>query len=84
MSSFIDPRLFKSLSPLTRSKISISLKGRKDSEETKIKKSEARKGSKNPFFGKGPGIKAINLAAEVLGKKIYLAYALMILKLLHL
>jgi group I intron endonuclease len=59
------------LSLLTRFKISTSLMGRKDSETTKIKKSKARKGVLNPFYGKGPGIKALDLAAEKAGIKIY-------------
>lgn len=58
-------------SQFSRSKISASLTGRKDSEETRAKKSDSRKGANNPFFGKGPGVKAINLAAEKLGTKVY-------------
>lgn len=69
--SYIDPRQFKTLSPLTRSKISASLTGKKDSEETRTKKSESKIGSKNPFFEKGPGLKAIEIAAEKRGKKVY-------------
>lgn len=59
------------LSLLTRSKISLTLKGRKDSEETKKKKSMSRLGNLNPFYGKGPGIKALDLAAEKSGTKVY-------------
>lgn len=56
---------------LTRTKISKTLKGRKDSDIT-LKKSESRQGGViNPFYGKGPGIKALNLAAEKSGTKIY-------------
>lgn len=61
----------KSISLLTRSKISESLKGRKDSDITRVKKSESHKGVLNPFYGKGPGIKALDLAAEKAGTKIY-------------
>jgi group I intron endonuclease len=52
-------------------KISETLKGRKDSKITRAKKSESRKGVLNPFYGKGPGIKALDLAAEKAGTKIY-------------
>ena len=38
------------LSLLTRSKISLSLTGRKDSEDTRTKKSISRLGELNPFF----------------------------------
>ena len=61
----------KTISLLTRSKISETLKGRKDSDITRTKKSESRKGILNPFYGKGPGIKALDLAAEKTGTKIY-------------
>lgn len=56
---------------LTRSKISASLMGRVDSNLTKDKKSKARKGSLNPFYGKGPGKKALDLSVEKLGTKVY-------------
>jgi group I intron endonuclease len=56
---------------LTRSKISITLTGRKDSVETRAKKSKAITGSNNPFFGKGPGKKALDIAAELSGTKVY-------------
>ena len=42
------------LSLLTRSKISLSLTGRKDSDDTRTKKSISRLGELNPFFKKGP------------------------------
>lgn len=61
----------RTLSLLTRSKISASLMGRKDSEITRIKKSKSRTGTINPFFGKGPGIVALNKAAEMAGTKVY-------------
>jgi len=52
----------KGLSKKTIDKIRNKLLGRKDSKETKKKKSEARKGAKNPnfkgtWYGKNPGIK---------------------------
>lgn len=59
------------LSLLTRSKISLTLSGRQDSDETRTKKSIARIGELNPFFGKGPGIKALDLAAQKTGTKVY-------------
>ena len=59
------------LSLLTRSKISLSLRGRKDTEETRRKKSMSRLGKLNPFFGTGPGLKALDLAAEKSGTKVY-------------
>jgi group I intron endonuclease len=59
------------ISALTRAKISASLKGRKDYETTRLKKSLAMTGVNNPSYGKGPGTKALNLAAELRGTKIY-------------
>jgi group I intron endonuclease len=47
-----------SLSLLTRSKISARLKCRKESNLTRAKKSRAKKGILNPFYGIGPGITA--------------------------
>ena len=66
-------RLQKSgaMSLLTRFKISNALKGRKDSDITRTKKSASRKGNLNPFYGKGPGLKALDIAAEKAGTKIY-------------
>ena len=63
--------LLPGLSQLTRSKISSTLTGRKDSEETRKKKSMSRLGELNPFYGKGPGIKALDIAAEKAGTKVY-------------
>jgi hypothetical protein len=40
-------------------------------QATRDKKSVARLGSKNPFFGIGPGIEALNKAAELAGTKVY-------------
>lgn len=59
------------MSLLTRSKISASLQGHKDSEITRIIKSKSRRGDLNPFFGKGLGIAALNKAAEMAGTKVY-------------
>lgn len=56
---------------LTRSKISASLKGRIDSDATRIKKSMSQMGALNPFFGIGPGIKALDAAAELAETKVY-------------
>jgi hypothetical protein len=73
-SSGEDPRQPGIISQLTRSKISETLMGRKDSEITpqgRAKKSKSRKGALNPFYGKGPGIKALDIAAEKAGTKIY-------------
>jgi hypothetical protein len=55
----------------TRSKISATLTGRKDSDETRVKKSESQKGANNPFYGKGPGAKALDIAAEKAGTKVF-------------
>lgn len=66
-----DPRRGGPASNLTRSKISASLMGRKDSLETRAKKSETRKGAQNPFFGIGPGIKALDIAAAKAGNEVY-------------
>lgn len=71
MSNTKDPRVFGTLSLLTRSKISATLTGRKDSDETRAKKSESRKGTLNPFYGKGPWVRAIDAAAELAGTKVY-------------
>jgi group I intron endonuclease len=71
MSSSMDPRQINTLSLLTRSKISATLTGRKDSDETRVKKSESQKGAKNPFYGKGPGAKALDIAAEKAGTKVF-------------
>jgi len=49
---FGHPRIGKKHSKLTREKISYTKKDVKDSIVTKQKKSEAKKGSKNPMFGK--------------------------------
>jgi group I intron endonuclease len=57
------PIVSTSLSLLTRSKISASLKGRKESEFTRATKSKAQKGILNPFYGIGPGIKALDLCS---------------------
>ena len=59
------------LSLLTRAKISVSLQGRTDSDITRARKSPSRQGVNNSLFGKRPGIKALDLAAEKLGTKIY-------------
>lgn len=59
--NYTDPRVPGTQSLLTRSKISATLKGRKDNDVTRAKKQEksaSRIGSLNPFFGKGPGKKS--------------------------
>lgn len=56
---------------LTRAKISAALLGRTDSEETRTKKSKSQMGALNAFYGKGPGIKALDKAAEMAGTKVY-------------
>ena len=65
------PRVTGTMSLLTRSKISATLTGRKDTDATRAKKSASRMGSLNPFFGIGPGIKAVEAAAELSGTKVY-------------
>jgi group I intron endonuclease len=62
---------FGTVSLLTRFKISETLKGCKDSDITRARKSKSQKGILNPFYGKGPGIKALDIAAEKAGTKIY-------------
>jgi hypothetical protein len=49
-----------SVSMLIRSKICVSLVGRVDTEDTRANKRASRLGSLNPFFGIGPGIKALD------------------------
>lgn len=61
----------ESTSLMTRSKISASLIGRKDSLKTRLKKSKSRLGNLNPFFGVGPGKIALDKAVEITGTKIY-------------
>lgn len=63
--------LAQTISNMTRSKISISLLGKTDSLETRLKKSSSKVGPKNPFYGRGPGIKALDLATESTGIKVY-------------
>jgi hypothetical protein len=38
---------------------------------SRVKKSESQKGAKNPFYGKGPGAKALDIAAEKAGTKVF-------------
>lgn len=73
MRASADPRIRKEggLSNLTRAKISASLMGRTDTQETRNKKSKSQMGSQNFFFGKGPGQKALDLAAAKNGIKVY-------------
>jgi group I intron endonuclease len=71
MSASADPRVPGVLSVLTRAKISASLQGRTDSEITRVRKSNSKQGVNNPFYGKGPGIKALDIAAEKAGTKVY-------------
>jgi hypothetical protein len=71
MENSVNPRVPGTMSLLTRFKISASLKGRKETYSTRAKKSESRKGSLNPFFDKGPGLKAVEAAAELSGTKVY-------------
>lgn len=59
------------LSSLTRAKISAALIGRTDSEARRAKKSRAQKGALNAFYGKGPGIRALDKAAEMAGTRVY-------------
>lgn len=65
------PRVPGILSSLTRSKISASLQDRTDSEITRARKSKSKQGENNPFYGKGPGIRALDIAAEKAGTKVY-------------
>jgi len=67
MSASADPRVPVVLSLLTRAKFSASLQGRTDSEITRARKSNSKQGVNNPFYGKGPGIKALDIAAEKAG-----------------
>ena len=71
MNASTNPKVSGKLSLLTPAKISASLMGRQDSLETRDRKSKSKQGANNLFFGKGPGIKALNLAAEKAGIKVY-------------
>jgi len=71
MSASADPRVPGVLSLLTRAKISASLQGRTDSEITRARKSNSKQGVNNPFYGKGPGIKALDIAAEKAGTEVF-------------
>lgn len=56
---------------LTRSKIRLSLLGRKDSDVTREKKSKSRLGVINPFYGKGPRKIALDIPAEKKGFRVF-------------
>ena len=51
--------------------MSASLQGRTDSEITRVRKSNSKQGANNPFYGKGPGIIALDIAAEKAGTKVF-------------
>lgn len=59
------------ISALTRSKISSSLVGRKDSEATRARKSAAITGSNHRLYGKTLPVSMLDKAAELKGKKVY-------------
>jgi hypothetical protein len=44
--------------------ISASLQGRTDSEITRALKSKSKQGENNPFYDKGPGIKALDMTRD--------------------
>jgi len=68
--AYTDPRS-NTVSNLTRSKISLALFGRKDSDEVRARKSEGSKGSKNHNYGVGPNVVTLDAAAEANGIKVY-------------
>jgi hypothetical protein len=53
---------FGTVSLFTRFKINETLKGRKDSNITRARKSKSQKGILNPFYGKGTSIKGLDIA----------------------
>lgn len=73
---------YDKLSMLTRSKISRSLTGRKDSDRTRAKKSASRTGDKSRYYKVGLNTRVLDRAAEVNGTKIY-AYDAVNLKLVN-
>jgi len=73
-SSYVDPRIFRKISVITRKKISQSLIGKKHSTETKIQMSKSKSGSNNFYFGKSLNSVTLLAAQQVRGKKIYVYY----------
>lgn len=59
------------VSALTRSKISLSLLGRKDSDITRARKSAANRGSNHRFYGRSLPLSMLDKAAELKGTKVY-------------
>ncbi|WP_460624620.1 hypothetical protein [Isoptericola nanjingensis] len=66
-----NPRDILGLSVLTRSKISLALTGRKDSDSTRARKSVGKIGPKNHNYGTGPSKATLDAAAEMNGKTVY-------------
>ena len=64
ISGYNHPQYGKKISDETKEKISNSLKGHIETEITRRKKSESKKGSKNSFFGKKHSIDSINKISE--------------------
>lgn len=58
-------------SPITRARISASLLGGTDSEQTRIRKSIARLGKNNPLYGKSLPLHVLDAAALKLGTPVY-------------
>lgn len=59
------------VSALTRSKISATLVGRKDSDATRARKSAAQQGVKHRLYGKPLPLAMLDKAAELKGTKVY-------------
>lgn len=59
------------ISNLTRAKISMTLTGRKDSDEVRARKSLGMMGANNHNYGVGPSKATLDAAAEAKGTKVY-------------
>lgn len=69
--SYRDPRILKGVSPITKKKISMSLKGKTMSLEARKKMSMSKSGSLNFYFGKKLHPYTILAARKARGKLIY-------------
>jgi group I intron endonuclease len=69
--SYVDASKLNIITPMTKKKISDSLKGRKHSIETKIKMIKSRSGLGNHYYGKRLHESTLLAAKKVRGKPIY-------------
>jgi group I intron endonuclease len=62
------------MSPLTKRRISESLKGKIVNDITRLKMSESRSGSKNYYFGKKLHLSTVLASQMARGKRVYVYY----------